>query len=1353
MTLHCTLVRGPQSPLAEPPVELSITAPSGTSGAQIHAELVRKFRTGEVFVNGSDLCSMALGTTPLVNGAVLIDGGAQRAIRKLQRRPSPESVAPVALAVHSGAGAGTLVPLRRGTYTIGRNNTRIVIPDPELSREHARLVVTDKDIMIVDLDSANGTYVDGGRVRHALITTASAIRCGNSSMSLVFLGSPSEALSDAGTSVHEPLAVAGPTAHSNRGVLLLTAVLPLVIGIGLAVITGMWMFLAFAAVSAVSVLIPLAAGRRAHREFRTRISTAVAEDAARRRTAGPSLAVLALAAAHGPAAAPAAPAEGRVWLRLGQASQPANVKVDGGSGPPALPSAREMPVLLDPAHPHTVIRGPRAATEGMARAFVMQFAAYPRGRSTRVVICGSPESLPLPARFLPGVTLAATRDACLGALREGLGHGCRHRVVLLTASPALDRYELLEAAAQLGWHVVQFDVPAHLPGAVDVELAEQQSVLREPGREIAFVPDLAPFDVFTSFCRQLAACPPLHDRAEPTIPALCRLDDVLPLSQAGTAARWTSSASTEDLSVPLGHGATGPQMLDLQSDGPHLLIAGTTGSGKSELLRSLTLALAVSYPPDRVNFLFVDFKGGSGLGPLAGLVHCVGVLTDLSAHELERTLASLRAEIRYREETLAAAGVPDLTTYRSSPASRDVALPHLVIVIDEFRMLVDNAPEALRELMRIASIGRSLGLHLVMATQRPQGALTADIRANVTTSIALRVQSDIESQDIIHTPAAAGISLDLPGRAFMARGMEPPQEFQTVSAGKSLAVSVPEGVEAKLTTDYLAAGGTDCPARAGSRDQTPAQAAAPLVEMVRQLWALQNGAMPRLPVAPPLPQQPVRRGATKLPAEARSVGSRDWTVELGLMDVPERQQVEPLVWDPAKDSHLALIGSPASGATEALELAAQALAAHTAECHFYLLDAAGSVPAVSVHSRTGAHVGLQELRRAVRVLERLNQELVSRLGRPGRAGVPLVLVISGWGSWVSAFRSGPLAWAEDLVQDLIRDGSRAGITVLLSGEREVVTARFSGSLPNRIFFPTGSNEDSRIAWPKMPSTAALRGRGVAFGSIAGGTAAVCQVYEAGQESLASNGIPPCGGEPCRTPPFRVEPLPALVSVPDLLIGPEDRDPRGTEADKENMLIGLGGDELDTVSVRVLAGGVFAVLGGASSGKTNVLHALRLLNPGADRWVWPEDGINPEDFWKQTLTRAKAGGLPKSAVLLADDADLLPAGALRDLAEVHAMGHAVVVTANYSPLLLQRVPLVMEARVSGTGMLLCPRSAMEGDLFGVRFDVEPNPPAGRGVLLARGRSLPIQVAWAGRSRLALPDGKGQSAGVVPPVREA
>ena len=1384
MTLHCTLIRSPQSPLAGPPLELSVTAPPGTSGATIHAELARTFGTGAVFVGGEDLCSLSLGTAPLVTGAVLVDGGSQPVSRKTRRRPASEPAAPIALAVHSGAGAGTLIPLRRGTYTIGRCNTRIEIPDPELSREHAQLVVTEKDIVIIDLGSANGTYIDGRRVRHALITTASSIQCGSSTMSLVFLDAPDKALADAGMSVQEPLTVAGCPESGNRAVLLLTGVLPLVIGLGLAVVTGMWMFLAFTAVSAVSVLIPLTAGRRRQREFAKGINAAVREDQKRRQRTGPSLALLVLAAGHGQLSASASPGDGRVWLRLGQGPQAANLKIELGSAPRDIPSAGRVPVMLDPANTHTTFRGPLSMTEGMMRSLVMQLAGYPCGSRTRIVICGNPKSLPLPARFLPSVTLTASGQSCLRALTDGLGPVYEHGVLLLIAPLGMDEAGLRETAEQLGWQILEFRPPDGPPDVSAVELTERQSCLREPGREVAFVPDLAPENVFSNYCRQLAASPRRLHPTENKVPSACTLGELLPLSPAHTAARWTSSAHTAGLAVPLGLQATGPLTLDLQTDGPHLLVAGTTGSGKSELLRSLTLALAVSHPPDRVNFLFVDFKGGSGLGPLAGLVHCVGVLTDLSAHELERTLTSLRAEIRFREEALAAAQVPDLTAYRAAPASGARPLPHLVIVIDEFRMLVDDAPEVLRELMRIASIGRSLGLHLVMATQRPQGALTADIRANVTSSIALRVQSDMESHDILNTKAAAGISLNTPGRAFIARGTEAPLEFQTASPGTAAVDAAPDEVTVQLTTAYLSAQDRGCPASAAeATDQTPAQAAAPLAAMIRQLWASQAGTAPRLPVAPPLPQKLAQPDTDVTLTQSDSGKAAGPSIALGLLDVPDHQEIKPLAWNPPGDGHLALVGGPGSGATEALELAAYAVANNTAEFHCYFLDAASAFLGLVGHPHTGAYAGLHELRRAVRILERLSQEMAARLSRADDGYVPLVLVIAGWGSWVSAFRAGPLAWAEDLVQDLVRDGARTGITVIISGERELVTARFCGSLPNRIYFPAGSNEDSRIAWPRMPSTAAIKGRGVAFGSIAFGTAAVCQLYEPVPEGSRRYSPGRTGINLSAKRPFRVEPLPALVSVAELratvvrmgeagletdsgpaagrdsectdsevrasqagtkeagravpggsaALGPEGfvashRD-NGRPASRE-VLLGVGGDELDPVSCLITPGGSFAVLGGAGSGKTNVLRALQVLNPGADPWICPDNGSDPDDFWKSSLVKARAGKLPRAAVLLVDDIDLLAAGALRDLSELHALGHAVVLTANYSPLLLQRVPLVMDARAAGKGLLLSPRSTSEGDLFGVRFDIEANPPAGRGVLISRGQSSPVQVAWAG-----------------------
>jgi S-DNA-T family DNA segregation ATPase FtsK/SpoIIIE len=136
-----------------------------------------------------------------------------------------------------------------------------------------------------------------------------------------------------------------------------------------------------------------------------------------------------------------------------------------------------------------------------------------------------------------------------------------------------------------------------------------------------------------------------------------------------------------------------------------------------------------------------------------------------------------------------------------------------------------------------------------------------------------------------------------------------------------------------------------------------------------------------------------------------------------------------------------------------------------------------------------------------------------------------------------------------------------------------------------------------------------------------------------------------------------------------------------------------------------------------------------MNPDAGPWLYPEDGTDPSDYWKRELATAAAGEMPEGTVALADDADLLPAEAIRNLSDLNALGYPVVLTATYSSLLLQRVPLVMTSRSAGTGLLLAPRSLSDGDLFGVRFEVEANAAPGRGILISQGLARSIQVGWA------------------------
>ncbi|MDR9452280.1 MAG: FtsK/SpoIIIE domain-containing protein, partial [Acidimicrobiia bacterium] len=225
-------------------------------------------------------------------------------------------------------------------------------------------------------------------------------------------------------------------------------------------------------------------------------------------------------------------------------------------------------------------------------------------------------------------------------------------------------------------------------------------------------------------------------------------------------------------------------MVDLVSDGPHGLIAGTTGSGKSELLRSLIVSLAAAVSPDHLNFALIDYKGGSAFDACARLPHVVGVVTDLDARLGRRALTCLEAELRYREARLREIEAPDLPEYlRKMP---EAPLPRLVVVIDEFAALAAELPGFIPSLVDIAQRGRSLGVHLLLATQRPAGVIGENIRANTNLRVALRVHDAADSRDVLDDQGAAAIPRGRAGRGFVRLGPGELIPFQAalVSAGR-----------------------------------------------------------------------------------------------------------------------------------------------------------------------------------------------------------------------------------------------------------------------------------------------------------------------------------------------------------------------------------------------------------------------------------------------------------------------------------------------------------------------------------------------------------------------------------------
>jgi S-DNA-T family DNA segregation ATPase FtsK/SpoIIIE len=232
--------------------------------------------------------------------------------------------------------------------------------------------------------------------------------------------------------------------------------------------------------------------------------------------------------------------------------------------------------------------------------------------------------------------------------------------------------------------------------------------------------------------------------------------------------------------------------LDEETHGPHGMLAGTTGSGKSELLQTLICALVIEHDPRLLTLLLIDFKGGATFNVFADLPHTVGTVTNLDSIRVSRALEALKAETAYRQQFLESMNVRDINQYHrfyvSTPERFNdptfKALPHLFIIVDEFAQLAKEMPDFMRELVRTVQVGRSLGLHLLLGTQSPMDVITDEMNANLQFRICLRVQNVEASRAMLRRPDAAFLPSGWPGRGYFqvgAQGMF--KQFQTAYVG------------------------------------------------------------------------------------------------------------------------------------------------------------------------------------------------------------------------------------------------------------------------------------------------------------------------------------------------------------------------------------------------------------------------------------------------------------------------------------------------------------------------------------------------------------------------------------------
>jgi DNA segregation ATPase FtsK/SpoIIIE, S-DNA-T family len=1042
------------------------------------------------------------------------------------------------------------------------------------------------------------------------------------------------------------------------------------------------------------------------------------------------------------------------------------------------------------------LAGARGQVEALARFLLVQLAVLHSPRDVAIVVLAQPSTADAWAwtRWLPhlrsagetrsqallGVdeTTIAARIGEIGALisarkQAGPGNSSRALVVVIDGGHSLRSKpglaNLLRDGPPAGVYAICLDSDvARLPeecAAVAMFAGSAGELLQLSVGSARVAREISADDVSSELAERVArALAPLRDDTPrdnaAALPDKVAWLDVAALSDATNdlsmtlSSRWRARPSST--TAVLGVSTDGVFAVDIARDGPHALVAGTTGSGKSALLQAFVAALAVANRPDELTFVLVDYKGGAGFGACGTLPHTVGLVTDLDGALAERALISLTAELKRRESLFAEAYVSDFPTYRAAGGR----LARLVIVVDEFASLADELPDFVGGLVGIAQRGRSLGIHLVLATQRPEGVVSADIRANTNLRICLSVTRESESRDVIEAPDAARISRLTPGRGYARTGHGELRAFQCGSIG--VATQVSAGVTARVTPFRALGYPAPTPRRPNSASSTANDLDLVVAACVDAATALGIDP-PSSPWLPPLPDV----------MTSSETNDRPLTATLGWRDLPALQRREPHVIDLAHLGHLVVAGSARSGRTTALRTLAGRLARNTsvADLHVYAFDCAGGALAVLTNlPHCGAVIAAHEADRARRLLATLVGELANRraeLAAQGFASVheqrarscaPLshiVVFIDGWESFLGSFADVDDGRVVDGVFELLRDGASGGIHVIATADRGGLIGRLSSLVEQRLVLRLADRSDFTLIG--LPARAVPEnlppGRAFSAHDLVQLQICLLSIDPSGPAQLealnaiAADATVRDSGLNADSRPRRVDELPTLVVLDEL----ERQVGRRAGAGKARVLLGVGGDQVAPVWANIAdAGCGFVICGPPRSGRSTALSCVAASLRAAG-WLtllvtarsspatgWVDTAIDASDPHVAHALDAHS----ESFAVLVDDAervlDTAAANPLERFArEARDRGQLLVVAGTTDELAIGFRGFVVEARRSRCGVLLAPRGTVDGEVFGVRLprDTSGRPPSGRGLLIEHGAMTPLQIAIPRRAPIS------------------
>jgi S-DNA-T family DNA segregation ATPase FtsK/SpoIIIE len=797
------------------------------------------------------------------------------------------------------------------------------------------------------------------------------------------------------------------------------------------------------------------------------------------------------------------------------------------------------------------------------------------------------------------------------------------------------------------------------------------------------------------------------------LPGIVGLADLLDLELATTRgveqvlAGW-SVEGWRPVRVPLGRTAEGIVEFDLDRDGPHGLIAGTTGAGKSELLRSMVASMALRYRPDELTFVLVDYKGGSTFDACTELPHVVGLVTDLDDGLAERALVSLDAEVARRERLLRAAGAADHRAYVQASRSGHEAVPRLVVVIDEFATLAAELPDFLAALVGIAQRGRSLGVHLLLATQRPSGVVSDDIRANTNLRIALRLNDPADAHDVVADPRPASLPRSTPGRAVLRLGPGELVEFQAACCSRA---SHPRrvGLTVEVVDD-----GANVDSTRGSLDderrldpEAGLARCAPLSELVAAV-ATVGTAMdrigletPRLPWLPPLAPHGDDELARRWPDAAR-LGV------VGIVDDPAAQTQHPLCW--AADGNLVLIGSLGSGTTSALLAIARAWGRRHAvgEALLYVIDGRGDerLGLLRELAQCGGVLPSSDVELVHRLLRRLADEIDRRLD--GRGGPPIALLVDGLTSLRSSLSAVDRLDTAAMLERVIRDGPPVGIVAALVVDEASATATTIPASDRWLFHTLDPSAARTLGLVGEPIPTGRPGR-VRVSS----SGLVAQLAHLDADAILAGLVVRPHPRSCAT----VERLPALVDPTDL---PPSRAVRNGSAATE-LAVGLDADRCEPAYLHVPDGDHVVIAGAARTGRTwalgRVVDAWRDAHPTGEVMTLDRGTIERLSVGGKLVGKVggEVGGRP--LLLAIDDADRLddPSGVLGRLVADHRPGLMIAATVHLDVARSLYGHFTRALARSRCGIVLTAPGEIDGELLGTtlprRTLIAPRPGLG------------------------------------------